>query len=209
MSGDVRRQVGAVVGGVIRQALRDAGAAGLLVLEIDSPEGQLVAEWGAATLGSDRILGDTLLWDGEAVSDPVRLAELRRASARLVAARQGFLMAHPATKTVLLLSRSVPPEPLLPLGDLYASSVRDFTGACTLPPDVSAIADAAGSVEALDSALARWLEERRSLDEATRHLPAEGRRAVVERLRLNRHHRRWPRRVPKLGARTLWIDIFA
>jgi hypothetical protein len=134
---------------------------------------------------------------------------LRRTAARVLASRHDWVLVHPANKTALLLARDVPPEPLLPLGDLYGSQVHDLTGGCTLPDDVMAMAEAAGGVAPLDRALHAWLEERRSLDEALAVLPAPASRAIRGRLLRNRALRRWPRRVPKLTSRTLWIDVFA
>jgi hypothetical protein len=204
-------RVARVIGGVLRQAVADAGATGIIVLDADTPEGELVLEWAAQAIGRERVHAARDIpagWAAGASSD-VAETELRRTAARVLATRHEWLLAHPATKTVLLLAREMPPEPLLPLGDLYASQVRELAGRCTLPDDVAAIADAAGGLDALDRALRGWLEERRSLNDVLAALPDPVQRAVRGRLQRNRAWRRWPRRVPKLTSRTLWIDVFA
>ena len=209
---DVRRdRIARVVGGVLRQAVADAAASGIIVLDADTPEGELVREWAIQSLGPDRVhLAGNIPAGWEAgASSAAAEAELRRTAARVLAARHEWVLTHPATKTVLLLAREMPPEPLLPLGDLYASQVRELAGRCTLPDEVAAFADSAGGVDVLDRALHAWLEERRPLDEALAALPDGAGRAIHGRLQRNRAQRRWPRRVPKLTARTLWIDVFA
>jgi hypothetical protein len=200
-----RAEIERIIGGVIRQSIEDAGALGLLVLEPDSPEGRLVVEIAASAIGRDRVGGTERAVEG----DPVMAAEAERMRARVAARKETLVVAHPANKTSLLLSRDVPPESLLPLGDLYASQIEAMLGSATLPEDVAALAQAVGGVSVLDAALRGWLEERRPLVAALELLAPAGRPAVVERLRANRAVRRWPRRVPKLGARTLWIDVFA
>jgi len=213
MSPDQRSaRVGAIVGGVITQTLADAGAAGLLVLEDATPEGRLLVHWAATALGADRVHtspADTA-YAWMAAGGPGReRAELRRAAARLIAAEHNWLLAHPANKTAILLSREPPPERLLPMGDLYASQILELTGGCTLPAEVDAIAAATGGVNAVDGVLAAWLDERRDLDSALARLGADAANALRQQLRRSRAARRWPRIVPKLGARTLWVDLCA
>ena len=142
--------------------------------------------------------------DGGTGEDAPRAAEeLRRMRARLVA---DAVPAHPASKTVLLLGGELPPEPLLPLGDLWAAEVAELAGGWSAPPSVARIAEAAGGIEALDAALAAYFDRR---DPRGLHaLAPEARRAVAAALAAGRASRRWPRTVPKLGARTLGVDLF-
>lgn len=167
-----------IVGGVVRQAVADAGAPGIVLLDADSPEGGLARRWCAEALGTERVWFDEAAWPA------------------------GALTAHPANKTVLLLSPS-PTAALLPLGDLYASEVRQLAGDWSGPATVRSLAAAAGDVASIDAALRRWAEERRGLEEAFDEQP--------ELLRLLRAHRftRWRGGlVPKLGGRTLGIDLW-
>lgn len=202
-----------LVSGVVRTALRDSGADGILILAGATPEGELALGWLRSALGEDLVFDGTAAgaWPFPENLDNVAdvQAETERVGARVHARSHRLLLAHPACKTVLLLSDWLPPEPLLPLGDLYASAVRSLTGACTLPADVTAFAEGAGGLELLDRALYSWLEQRRPLDEALSSLPVDVQTAVRARLRENRSARRWPRCVPKLSTRTLWIDVFA
>ncbi|HEX6940167.1 MAG TPA: hypothetical protein VF158_12205 [Longimicrobiales bacterium] len=212
----VRARVGGVVAEVVRQAVRDAGATGVVLLDDGSPEAGLAREWCTQALGADavvcipppapaaveacrRVLGADV--PGDAAAE-----EAHRFHARLAAAG-GALVAHPANKTALLLGPRTPPEPLLPLGDLYAGQVATLAGAWTAPPEVRRLAELAGGVAALDAALHAWLEERRPIDAALAPLgpaAAEVRRA----LEAGRFHRRRVGLVPKLGSRTLGIDLF-
>jgi hypothetical protein len=206
-------RIGETVGGVVAQALSDANADGLLILESASPEGRLLVDWASATIGAERIHtspADTSFSVDALAGLPLGADnELRRAFARLDSANRNWLLAHPANKTALLLSRDPPPERLLPLGDLYASQVRELAGACTLPPEVDAVISAAGGLDAVDAALFAWLEQRLDLESALARLGTEAANLMRSQLRRNRAVRRWPRIVPKLGSRTLWVDLCA
>ncbi len=197
--------VAAIVAAVIQQAVRDGGRSGLVVLDGASPEARLALDWAANALGRDRVLA--VGGDGAGPAEPDR-AEHDRAEARIIARERDWDVAHPANKTALLLCRELPPESLLPLGDLYASDVSRMIGECSLPDDVPSLAEISGGLERLDGALGNWLEGRQSMDRALAGLPAAARQPVRQRLLRNRAGRRWPRRVPKLGGRTLWIDLF-
>ncbi|MGE5863511.1 MAG: hypothetical protein ACM32J_00290 [Rhizobacter sp.] len=174
-------RLGRVIGGVLRQAVVDAAAPGVVILEDWSPEGELAYEWAVQALGEQRV------W-------------------RAAAGGRG-LTAHPASKTVLLL----PPEvtaPLLPLGDLYASQVEALAGSWSAPAAVQALAARAGGIAALDAALQRWLEERRAPAEAFTPLGPELAAELLERLERSRAARWRPGLVPKLGSRTLGVDLY-
>ena len=175
-----RERVGRIIGNVVRQALADAGAAGVQVLEGDTPEGRLLTEWCRGALGDERVFTGT-------------------GGARVLAA-------HPVSKTVLLLS-DPPDSPVLPLGDLYACQVQELAGGWTAPRAVCELAAAAGGLAALDEALRAWCEERRPLADALR--PLGGAAAAVEAALRAQRWRRWRLGlVPKLGARTFGIDLW-
>ena len=194
-------RVAHVVGAVAAQALRDRGRGRVALLDDGGPEAALAARILAGALGADavvRVRGDA---DEGA---PHRLAEeTRRFQARLV---DDALTANPASKTVLLLGGELPPEPLLPLGDLWSVEVQALAGDWSAPAEIRGLAESAGGVACLDAALARLLDARdpAGLDLLPAHVAAEVRR----RLAAGAASRRWPRLVPKLGVRTLGADLF-
>jgi hypothetical protein len=205
-------RVARVVAGVVQQAVADTGAHGVVVLEPDSPEGRLVVAWSVRGLGSERV------WrvDAEtgAAADvtrsPDRRDEFRRGIGRVMARERNGLLMHPANKTALLLDPWPPPEPVLPLGDLYATHVAALAGgAWTGSDELRALADAAGGIDALDEALAALVEGRAPVDRALGHLPESARGDIVQRWEAGRFWRRRSGLVPKLGPRTLGIDLFA
>jgi hypothetical protein len=204
-------RIGEAVGAVSRQALLDRGALRVALLDDGSPEASLAARFLAAALGNDAVVRVSV--DGPEVEPLLHLLppgiprerledEARRTKARLL---DGALTAHPANKTELLLGAALPPEPLLPLGDLYASEVAALCGGWSASPEVRALAEAAGGVEALDAALRRWLDGRDPTGVDV--LPAEAAEQVRRRFRAGRAARLAPRIVPKLGTRTLGVDL--
>jgi hypothetical protein len=214
-----RARVGGVVAEVVRQAVRDAGAAGVVLLDDATPEAVLAGEWCALGVGEDAVWrvprprpeearSCLAALGAEADESASSFEEAHRLRCRLVAAARGALVAHPANKTVLLLAPPLPPEALLPLGDLYASQVAALAGAWTGPPALERLAHAVGGVEVLDAALHAWIEERRPFEALVESL---GPRAAAEVRRAFEAGRFWRLRVglvPKLGSRTLGIDLF-
>jgi hypothetical protein len=101
----------------------------------------------------------------------------------------------------------LPPEPLLPLGDLWATDVLALGAAWSGSPELRSIADEAGGIEALDGALRRLVDRRESIgwDEG---LPPAIRERVRSAIRAGAAWRRDPFIVPKLGSRTLGTDLF-
>lgn len=81
-----------------------------------------------------------------------------------------------------------------------------LAGSWSAPAEARRIAEAAGGIEALDAALARRFEGRdpRALDA----LPAEAAKLVESALKRGRASRFAPRVVPKLGTRTLCVDLY-
>ncbi|HEY8470924.1 MAG TPA: hypothetical protein VIL18_14835 [Longimicrobiales bacterium] len=218
----VARRVAAVVGGVVRQAVVDAGAAGVVLLDDGSAEARLAGEWCRAALGPERFwavpVPPASAAEALAAAAPEAFpaaalaaapAELHRLAGRLVALERRALLAHPANKTELLLGSRLPPEPLLPLGDLYASDVERLAGSWSASPEVAELAGRAGGIEALDRALAALLEERRTPQAALASLPDGVGRALRAALEAGRFAHRRVGLVPKLSRRTLGVDYFA
>jgi hypothetical protein len=129
--------------------------------------------------------------------------EIRRMRARLTS---GALPAHPGNKTALLLNARLPPEPLLPLGDLWASEVAELAGDWSAPPGVRRIAQQAGGIAALDDALRAYVDRRDPRGLAG--LPPEAVDAVRRALAAGRAERMYPVIVPRVGSRTLGVDLF-
>jgi hypothetical protein len=142
-------RVAAVIGAVARQCLADRGARRVALLDDGSPEAVYAARVLREALGEGAVVRVAV---DDADLEPLlhlggpraRLAdEARRMRARLL---EGAVAAHPAHKTELLLGPSLPPDPLLPLGDLYASEVAELAGGWSASDEVRALAGAAGGV---------------------------------------------------------------
>lgn len=203
-------RIAEIVGAVARQALADRGLSRIALLDDGGPEAALAARLLGRTLGDGALVRVTM--DGAGVEPflphPGAVPrwrveeEVRRLRARLM---DGVLPAHPASKTALLLGGELPPEPLLPLGDLWATDVAALAGGWSAPPEVAALAEAAGGIDALDDALRRRIDGRdaRGLD----GLPREAAAGVRARLAAGSAARRNPRIVPKLAGRTIGIDL--
>ena len=108
------------------------------------------------------------------------------------------LLVSTANKTELLLGQRRPRADLFPLGDLYASELADFAGGYELSEEIEGLAASFGGIVALDGALRAFFDERREPAAALL-------RPWLERGRFGRQQ---PGIVPKLGARTLGIDLF-
>lgn len=203
-------RIAEIVGAVARQALADFGRTRIALLDDGGVEAALAARLLSRTLGEDAVVRVTT--DGAGVEPFVPLAdgvpswrmeeEVRRLRARLM---DGVLPAHPASKTALLLRGELPPEPLLPLGDLWATDALALAGGGGLPPEVAEIAGAAGGIDALDAALRGWIDGRDA--SALDRLPREAAERIRALLRAGSASRRNPRIVPKLGGRTLCVDL--
>lgn len=201
-----------IVGAVARQALADWGAERITLLDDGSPEAELAARWLGAELPAgavfrvrcgEREVESLLQLAGPEAERSAVQAEGRRLRARLV---PGALPASAANKTALLLGGALPPEPLLPLGDLYASEVRELAGGWSAPAAVRAAAEAAGGVDALDRALRALLDGRDPRGLAP--LPAACRPVVEQLLAAGAASRTALRVVPKIGTRTLGVDLY-
>lgn len=210
MTGARFDRIAEVIGAVARQALADRGAHRIALLDDGGPEADLAATILSHALGDDAVVRVTV--DDAEVESVLHLAadvgrdalrrEMRLLKARLV---PGALAADPANKTALLLG-TIPPVPLLPLGDLWASDVAALAGGWSAPVPVIEIAERAGGVEALDDALRSRVDRRepRGLDA----LPSAAADAVRSALAGGRAARMHPVLVPKIGFRTLGVDLF-
>jgi hypothetical protein len=122
------------------------------------------------------------------------------AVARHVAGRD-LLLLGPQTRTHLLLEGA--DAGILPLGDLYASTLAGWAGGVSLPASLAGRGEHLGAV---DGALAAFLDDGRPLVEALQPLPVEL-RPLVERALLHGSSATRPPLVPKLGRWTPGIDL--
>jgi hypothetical protein len=207
---DAARRIAEVVGAVARQALADHGRSRIALLWDGGPEAQLATRILSDQLGEECVATVAVDPDhADGVSRDLGVErgraeeEVRRMLARLV---HDALPAHPANKTALLLGGPLPPEPLLPLGDLWATDVAALAGEWSAPAEVVALAEAAGGFEVLDTGLRRLIDGRdpAGLDV----LPDAAAQRVRAALAAGSASRRYPRIVPKLGVRTLCADLF-
>lgn len=204
-------RIAAIIGAVARQALHDRGAHRLALLDDGGPEAHFAARVLADALGAEAVVRvtatdaevESVLHLATGVSGEALRHEVRGLKARLV---PGALAAHPGNKTALLLSAKLPPEPLLPLGDLWASEVAELAGGWSAPGPVQRIAEDAGGIDMLDDALRACVDRRdpRGLDALPEDVADVVRRATAA----GRAARMHPTIVPKMGARTLGVDLF-
>jgi hypothetical protein len=117
------------------------------------------------------------------------------------------LTAGVQTKTELLLGGPFENADLYPLGDLYASELAAFCPDCAVSQDVAELAARAGGLDELDAALRALLDERRAEATAFAAIP-QLRDEIKSRLQQTRFRRARLGIVPKLGARTIGIDLF-
>lgn len=200
-----------VVVGVVDSALRERGAGGVVLAGPESPERRLLVRWlgERAVVPADEAVAPVREVLAAAAPDAppqVLEVEARRAVARARAAAEGLLCAAEIHKTTLVLASALPPEPVLPLGDVWASEVEAAAGACTVPAPLEGLV-APDAIASVDGALRAHLESGVALEEALAPLES----AVRERLADLLRRRPWGRfrmpLVPKLGARTVGIDL--
>ena len=202
----VSARVERVVRGVVAAAVRDSAAAGVVVLDDWTAEGELLHEWLV------RELSDARVWRVASLASNVQGvpagADAQAVATARAARETGALLAHPANRTALLLGGALPRADLLPFGDVTATQMEMLAGAWTVPAEVEQVAMAAGGMRVLDAALARWVDERWHADEALAELDEGVARRIYELYERGRYWRLRPRLVPKLGARTLGVDLF-
>ena len=204
----VKRTIAAVV----RNALAVGGFTRVALLADGSPEAKFCADLLEQHLGLEAVVSVAAEEDNlesvlrllpRALSREQVAGEWRRLLARVV---PNALSAAATNKTALLLGGPLPPEPLLPFGDLYASEIEGMAGGWSAPRRVRQFAEAAGGMARLDAMLRGRLERR---DPDALHPLGEALAAEVEEaLATSRWFRLTPLLVPKLGVRTLGVDLF-
>ena len=143
-----------------------------------------------------------LAGDGIAAEFAAHLCE------RAGATTGGGLRVDASNKTALLLGE-VPPADVLPFGDLYHSHLVALIGPFEPASPVRELAALCGGTETLDRVLQRFFDERMPWERAAADLSAEARGDLRDRLDAARFKRIRVGLVPKLGARTLGIDLHA
>ncbi|HEX2092233.1 MAG TPA: hypothetical protein VHG28_07510 [Longimicrobiaceae bacterium] len=204
-------RIGEVVAAVARQALADWGVRRIALLDDASPEAALAGRF-LERLGPEVLV--RVPTSGPGVEPLLhalgRLPEEARVGREVAGLRARLepdaLPAAPDNKTALLLDGALPPEPFLPLGDLWASEVAELAGGWSAPAGVRALAEAAGGIDRLDAALRARVDRRdpTGLD----GLPGGVAEEVRRRFALGRASRLAVRLVPKVGSRTLGLDLF-
>jgi hypothetical protein len=184
-------RIARIVSGVIRAALRESGRCGIVIVADGSPETGLLCDWCRVHL-AERV------WGAPDTGELRRLVEERNA-----------LAANPVNKTTLLLGAAGSPEPLLPLGDLYATQISDLAGGWSAPPEVQQLIATSGGIELVDQTLQAWFEGWTAPETAVQQLPAEARGPFLEAVRAGRFWRERAGLVPKLSARTIGVDLIA
>jgi hypothetical protein len=203
-------RIGEIILAVARQMVEDRGVVRLALLDDGSPEAGLVADLlaplaeGLVRVRLNDLQVDSLLHSAGGIGDTLEArVEAHRFLVRLVS---GAVATSALTKTDLLLGGEMPPEPFLPLGDLYASEVVALAGDWRGSPNARRLAEAAGGVERLDAVLRALLDGRDA--RALEKLPASAAAEVRAALRRGSSSRSHPRLVPKLGTRTIGVDLF-
>lgn len=203
-------RIGEMLVAVARQLLEDRAVGRIALLDDGSPEAALCARLLAplqarlVTLRPEGGRMDSVLHAaGVSGDDPWARAEAQRFLLRLV------LDAVPCSaisKTDLLVGGELPPEPFLPLGDLYASELIALGGDWRGTPAAQKLAARAGGITRLDEALRAHLDDRDT--SALERLPGGAGSMVAAALAVGASSRVYPRLVPKLGTRTIGVDLF-
>ncbi len=209
-------RISRVVVAVVAEAIREAGAHGVVVASSPRPETALLERWFAAAAITVRTPDAEVV---RAVAAPLEASlggdaatsgagsneEARRAAARVIADREGLIPVSAANKTELIWADRLPPEPLLPLGDLYASQIHALAGACTTPTPLVGLEP--DRLRAVDEAIAHVVEDGVRPDVAFAELPSELRDAAFSAIHRSAWTRARPPVVPKLSRRTLGMDL--
>lgn len=205
-----------VVVAVVAEAIREADAHGVVLASSPRPETALLERWFTAAAITVKIPDAEVV---RAVADSLEAGlggdgseavarsneEAHRTAARVIANREGLIPVSAANKTELIWADRLPPEPLLPLGDLYASQIHALAGACTVPlPLVDIDPD---RLRAVDTAIAQVVEDGLRPDVAFAALPSELRDAALSAMRRSAWKGTLPPVVPKLSKRTLGVDL--
>lgn len=229
---DRETRLASTVGRVIAEALRNARAERLILLDDGSGEAELAARWCDAELPRGSVLrvraprddaleshlqvleevlgsGETELDHSLGLKEPGSTTEIRRLIARLLANQNNGLVANPVNRTVVLLESAPIPEPLLPLGDLWASRVAELTGSWRGPPHIRNLAEACGGIHDLDAALTRWARRDEGPEPARTGLTRSAHTQLSTAIESARFARTRVGLIPKLGDNTAGIDLSA
>jgi hypothetical protein len=193
-----RERIGAVIAAVLDQACRDARATGIVLLHDGTPEAALVAD-----LIRPRLAGRLAI---TAAASPA-LPDLIAAWAEAAASHPDALVAAAPNKTVALLG-GAPATPLLPLADLWASQIAALCGTWSAPGNLRELAERAGGIDRLDDALSDFVDGRLPWDQTLARLGPDLAGTVLALWNDTRFARRRLGLVPKLGARTIGVDLF-
>ena len=179
----LKGRIGGVIAGVLRQAIADSGAERCVLLADDSPEAGLLVD-----LLEPRLGGSFRTASAEGSGWP----ELLDAWARVDRDEPGALVAVATNKTSALLGGALP-GPVVPLADLWASQVQALCG---------------DAVDRLDDALAMLVDRRRTPQEASALVSGDVGGTLLALWERARFARRRLGLVPKLGTRTIGVDLF-
>lgn len=217
MTGSREPREGRIIAEVVRGVLQDRGAGGVVLAAPPGPESSLLGGWlvdaGIRVLRPSPRRVEALAGalhgvppgeDGEG-NALLEAEECWRAVGRILARNEGFMVAGAVNRTgLLLLGADLPPEPLLPLGDVPASRILELAGACSLPGPFAPLAGDPGVVAALDRYLAH--REGRLPGDAPALAPElEG--EVLGQLAAGRWALGAPVVIPRLGSRTPGPDL--
>ena len=214
-----------IIIGVLEEALRSSGRAAF-VLSGGGPEERLLTtwldvaglSWQAPSLDSLQAAKRLLVGvghDGQPTvaaprgaapeRDPDPDAEASALAGAALARASGYLHLGSANKTCLLLSAHAPIQPVLPLGDLYASQVRFLAGSCTLPPCLQHVP--AEVLEGVDAGLKAYLEDGFHRHQALAGLPEAVHRKILDAQAAARRAWHPIPLIPKLSRATLGLDL--
>ena len=115
-----------------------------------------------------------------------------------IAVSKEGLAAAASSKTELLLGGHTDEAAVYPFGDLYHTQLEELAGR-----------EVTAETKALDDALMKFFDERRPWPEASAEIAEPERTKVYESLERARWQRKHCGLIPKIGARTLGIDLYA
>lgn len=196
---------------VLRGVLADRGAAGVVLAAPPGPERELLAGWLAAggievsVPEPERAAAVEAALEARDRDPKLAREEAHRAVARVTARSRGLLVAGCWNRTALLLAGAdLPPDPVLPLGDLPAGRVLELVGACSLPRPFTSLASDPRALRAVED----FLHHREGrLPGPAPELPPGVAGPLLERLAAARWVVGSPRVIPRLGARTPGEDL--
>lgn len=197
-----------IVQDVLRETQDERGTCGFVLTGPPGPEGDLIRRWlSEAGLTVHAPRGDavaaaarTLTTAG--VGAPHATEAARRAIAWALARAEALIEVGHETKTHLLLEGCA--ARVIPLGDLWASQVRELAGG--ISPLALLVSEPPEMLVEVDRTLGSFLEEGASFAEAAAALPDRVRRGVRRGLRRAAPGSR-PPLVPKVSDWTPGLDL--